>query len=92
MSDLKLILVDPNVALCDAFRATFKDLPNVEVFNGYFQHVPVFNCMVSAVNSFGLMDGGVDAAIIEFLGKRLCSTSKIGFCANILGSNPLAPP
>lgn len=27
--------------------------------------------MVSAANSFGLMDGGIDAAITDFFGKQL---------------------
>jgi O-acetyl-ADP-ribose deacetylase (regulator of RNase III) len=32
---------------------------------------PEFDCVVSAANSFGLMDGGVDAAIVRFFGNPL---------------------
>jgi O-acetyl-ADP-ribose deacetylase (regulator of RNase III) len=71
MNELKLILVAPKQALCDAFRERFKDLPNVEVINGKFEQLPVYDCMVSAANSFALMDGGVDAAIIQFFGYEL---------------------
>lgn len=71
MSDFKLILVDPKKALCDAFREYFKDLPNLEIVTGYFEKLPEFDCMVSAANSFGLMDGGVDAAIIRYFGQSL---------------------
>src|SRR5438067_7389940 len=34
-----------------------------------FERLPEFDCMVSAANSFGLMDGGVDAAIVRFFGR-----------------------
>lgn len=66
-----LILVDPNRALCQSFQIAFADLPNVSIVNGYFEHLPDFDCMVSAANSFGLMDGGVDAAITRFFGAQL---------------------
>ncbi|MFN8410762.1 MAG: macro domain-containing protein [Anaerolineales bacterium] len=71
MNELKLILVDPKPALCDAFREKFKAFQNVEVVTGIFEQLPAFDCMVSAANSFGLMDGGVDAAITRFFGDEL---------------------
>jgi O-acetyl-ADP-ribose deacetylase (regulator of RNase III) len=67
----KLLLADPNAALCDAWAAAFQTYPEVEIFNGRFEQVPVFDCMVSAANSFGLMDGGVDLAITNFFGPAL---------------------
>ena len=71
MSSVQLILVDPNRALCQAFQSAFAQSPNVTVVNGIFEHLPAFDCMVSAANSFGLMDGGVDAAITRFFGAQL---------------------
>lgn len=70
-NELKLILVDPNSYLCSAFEQYFEGLPNVEVANTYFEQLPEFDCMVSPANSFGLMDGGVDAAIIDYFGSAL---------------------
>ena len=67
----KLILVDPNDDLVIAWRAYFDGLPNVEIVKGYFENLPEFDCMVSAANSFGIMDGGVDAAITSYFGVRL---------------------
>jgi O-acetyl-ADP-ribose deacetylase (regulator of RNase III) len=67
----QLILVDPSAELCKAFTHAFAGLSNVEVVHGYFEHLPAFDCMVSAANSFGLMDGGVDAAITRFFGVQL---------------------
>ena len=71
MSEFTLILVDPQPALGLAWKAHFKDLPHVEVVTARFEDLPHFDCMVSAANSFGLMDGGVDAAIIDFFGYEL---------------------
>ena len=61
----KLILVDPNAELCKEWRKKFKGLPNVMIVNDRFENLGQFDCMVSAANSFGLMDGGVDLAIMR---------------------------
>jgi O-acetyl-ADP-ribose deacetylase (regulator of RNase III) len=36
-----------------------------------FEDLPKFDCIVSAANSFGLMDGGIDYAISTFFGWDL---------------------
>lgn len=71
MPELKLILVGPRASLCAAFRHFFAGLPNVEVVPDGFEALTEFDCVVSAANSFGLMDGGVDAAIVRFFGGAL---------------------
>ena len=71
MKDFKVILVDPKSELCDEFRRHFEGVGTVEFVVGRFEELPVFDCMVSAANSFGLMDGGVDYAISEFFGWDL---------------------
>lgn len=68
---MKLILVDPKAILCRAWEKYFGDLPDYEVVNSRFEQVKEYDCMVSAANSFGLMDGGVDGAIIHFFGEKL---------------------
>jgi O-acetyl-ADP-ribose deacetylase (regulator of RNase III) len=89
MDSLRLILVDPNAALCDAFRKHFADLPNVTIKQGFFQRLPEFDCMVSAANSFGLMDGGVDAVIIRHFGADLMSKVKRHIVQEYLGEQPV---
>jgi O-acetyl-ADP-ribose deacetylase (regulator of RNase III) len=89
MNPIRLILVDPQRALCRAFRHAFQDLPNVEIVNGYFERLPTFDCMVSAANSFGLMDGGVDAAIITFFGAHLMQRVQQRIIADYLGEQPI---
>lgn len=89
MADPRLILVDPAPALCAAFEQSFRGLPGVEIVNGYFEHVPEFDCMVSAANSFGLMSGGVDAAIIRFFGDALQERVARRVLDDYLGEQPV---
>ncbi|MGI4872518.1 MAG: macro domain-containing protein [Janthinobacterium lividum] len=67
----KLILIDPQEQLCEAWQSAFQGANEVEIVNGKFEQVADFDCMVSAANSFGLMDGGVDLAITNFFGTAL---------------------
>jgi O-acetyl-ADP-ribose deacetylase (regulator of RNase III) len=89
MSELKLILVDPNPSLCAAFQHFFAGLPNVEIVDGYFEELAEFNCMVSPANSFGLMDGGVDAAIVRFFGDPLMDGVQQRILKDYLGEQPV---
>lgn len=89
MNDLKLILVDPKPSLCAAFRESFKELPNVEIVTGYFEQLPEFDCMVSAANSFGLMDGGVDLAIVRYFGQALKDRVQQYILQEYLGEQPV---
>ena len=89
MSEIKLILVDPKPALCDAWRTHFDGLPNVEIVDGFFEKLPEFDCMVSAANSFGLMDGGVDLAIIRFFGRSLEQRVQQYILEHYLGEQPI---
>ena len=71
IKDFKLILVDPQIMICEAWEKRFKEYEYVEIINGFFEQIEHFDCMVSAANSFGLMDGGVDLAITNFFGHKL---------------------
>lgn len=70
-ADFSLILVDPKQDVCSEFELFFRDYPRVTVVCDVFESLPKFDCMVSAANSFGLMDGGVDLAISNFFGWEL---------------------
>jgi O-acetyl-ADP-ribose deacetylase (regulator of RNase III) len=86
---MKLILVAPNPLLCNAWEDYFKHAPDVEIVNDYFQKLPEFDCMVSAANSFGLMDGGVDAAITRFFGDDLMFRVQKRIIAEYFGEQPV---
>ena len=86
---MKLILVDPEEALCEALREQFAGLPDVEIVHGYFESLPEYDCMVSAANSFGLMDGGVDLAITQYFGIQLMKRVQQRILEDYLGEQPV---
>ena len=59
----RLVLVDLSASVCSAWRESFGEYPEVSVVHGRFEDLPRYDCMVAAANSYGIMDGGVDAAI-----------------------------
>jgi O-acetyl-ADP-ribose deacetylase (regulator of RNase III) len=87
--DIELILVDPNEALCREWRHAFEKSPGVSVVCGRFEELPEFDCMVSAANSFGLMDGGVDLAITRFFGVQLMERVQTRIVQEYLGEQPI---
>lgn len=89
MASLHLVLVSPEPPLCAAFREQFAGLPGVEVVDGVFETLPAFDCLVSPANSFGLMDGGTDAAIIRFFGEGLQTRVQQRILADYLGEQPV---
>jgi O-acetyl-ADP-ribose deacetylase (regulator of RNase III) len=86
---LKLILVAPNPLLYEAFQKYFNSFPNVEIVNNYFEWLPEFDCIVSPANSFGMMDGGIDADIIRFFGKSLMDKVQQRILEEYLGEQPV---
>jgi O-acetyl-ADP-ribose deacetylase (regulator of RNase III) len=87
---MKLVLVDPKFALCAAFRERFAAWPeDVAVIEGRFEDLQAFDCIVSAANSFGLMDGGVDAAITQFFGYQLQERVQRRILDEFLGEQPV---
>ena len=71
---MKIYLLDINKNMTDAWQQYFKDIEEVEIVNEYLSafmdsHPEVVG-IVSPANSFGLMDGGYDKAIIDYLGPK----------------------
>lgn len=66
----KLILSAVNPELFEAFKKHFSKFPDVEVVFAPFEQTE-FDCVVSAANSFGLMDGGVDQCITDYFGLQM---------------------
>lgn len=88
MSDFELVLVALEQKLFDSFEAWFKDMPAV-VFHGPFEKLVEFDCMVSPANSFGLMDGGADLAIVKFFGAQLEQTVQHRILHEYRGEQPV---
>jgi len=84
-----LILTDPQFEMVAAWQAAFADHPEVEIHNEYFEKIETYDCMVSAANSFGLMDGGVDLAIINYFGQQLESRVQQYIIDHYRGEQPV---
>ncbi|EOM9751242.1 macro domain-containing protein [Salmonella enterica] len=86
---IKLILSAPVPAMAEAFELYFQNTENVEIIRRPFETIPEFDCMVSAANGFGLMDGGVDAAITAFFGTQLQRRVQKYIIQEYLGEQPV---
>lgn len=86
---MKLVLVDPQAAVCEAWKKEFAPHKQVEIVHGNFQHVKKYDCIVSPANSFGLMDGGVDLAIIQYFGVSLMDRVQETILKNYAGEQPV---
>ncbi|MCB9235072.1 MAG: macro domain-containing protein [Bacteroidia bacterium] len=84
-----LILIDPDPKIFEAWKEAFAAHSGVKIVQGYFENLPEFDCMVSAANSFGLMDGGVDLAIIKFFGLDLMERVQERIIREYRGEQPI---
>jgi hypothetical protein len=66
----RIHLVDRDAPLVAAWKEVFRDHPEVVPERRDFFDVHA-DAMVSPANSFGIMDGGLDAAIRDTLGARV---------------------
>ncbi|MBV9851229.1 MAG: macro domain-containing protein [Armatimonadetes bacterium] len=68
MSDIRIILCDNHLPVVEAWQAYFDGLADVDITCDEIFTVEA-DALVSPANSFGRMDGGLDAQIVEFLGE-----------------------
>ncbi len=89
MSNLRLILVDRNKDCCELLRWQFRDHSNVEVVCGRFEDLHSFHCVVTAGNSFGLMDAGMDLAVVKYFGQHVMERIQQQILEDHLGEQPV---
>lgn len=70
VEDVRIILAGYEAALADAFETACGDLPDVEIHRGSILDVSC-NAIVSPANSFGFMDGGIDAVYVDHFGPQV---------------------
>lgn len=71
---MKIILVDTNKEMCDAWEKYFKGFADVTIVNediSEYENLHSIECITSPANSYGLMDGGYDLALTMIYGKSL---------------------
>lgn len=84
----KLILSAINEDLYLAFKKHFEKFPQVEVVFKSFEQTE-FDCVVSAANSFGLMDGGVDQCITDYFGVQMMQRVQEAVIKEYYGEQPV---
>src|SRR5947209_15387276 len=67
---VRVVLVDVNKKMIDAWQSVFEENPEVEIVHGSMLEQPV-SAWVSPTNSKGSMDGGLDAVIKKHLGSKI---------------------
>lgn len=70
---MEIILLDRNKNMTDAWRKWFGEEVSIvnESFEQFMYQNNHIDGIVSPANSFGIMDGGYDKAIIDFFGEML---------------------
>ena len=91
---MKIFLLDLDEEMTRSWQARFNDIEEVEVVNSEFcsfmkEHINDIAAVVSAANSFGLMDGGLDGAYIRFFGKELQDAVQSKLIEEYLGEQPV---
>ena len=86
---MRLILVDRDREFSDAARWHFRSHPEVQVVCGRFEDLSSFDCVVTAGNSFGLMDAGMDLAVVRFFGRHVMERIQKRILEDHLGEQPV---
>ena len=86
---IDLWLIHPEEEMCDAFRDRFEGLSRVTVMQSRFEDLPPHDCFVTAANSFGIMNAGIDAAVVHFHGEELMKRVQARIMDEYLGEQPI---
>ena len=70
LAGLQLVFVAVTEDLADAWTDLVSDIPNAEVHRGSIGDVQA-DAVVSPANSYGFMDGGIDAHYMELYGEQI---------------------
>ena len=85
---MKIFLLSIDRDMVSAWEKYFGNIEGVEIVCDDFCEFMTNNevqCVVSPANSFGLMDGGYDAAITEWFGNELQSKVQAYITDNYFG-------
>jgi O-acetyl-ADP-ribose deacetylase (regulator of RNase III) len=85
----RFIIVTPNSTAAEEIRWATRASPLIETVLGKFEEIPNFDCVATAGNSFGLMDAGMDLAVLKFFGPQLQERIQRGILDDYLGEQPV---
>jgi O-acetyl-ADP-ribose deacetylase (regulator of RNase III) len=86
---MRFIVVTRSKEIADEIRWAARDTPEMEIFLGSFESVPSFDCVATAGNSFGLMDAGMDLAVLKFFGLELQDKIQKRILEEFYGEQPV---
>lgn len=91
---MEIILFDIDDKMTECWRKAFKDLDNVHIENMEFSELMdsekySIDMIVSAANSFGIMDGALDLAYRNYFGLNLQKEVQKKIYALFLGEQPV---
>jgi O-acetyl-ADP-ribose deacetylase (regulator of RNase III) len=86
---MRLIFVDKGKEFCEVMRWQFRSRPEIEIVCGRFEDLPTFDCVVTAGNSFGLMDAGMDLAVVRYFGRQVMELTQKQILDDYLGEQPV---
>lgn len=85
---MKIILVATNAYIEGQFQLYFDEYDDTHVHLGRFEELRA-ECLASPANSFGLMDGGMDAAITAYFGDQLQQRVQARIIEEYCGEQPV---
>jgi O-acetyl-ADP-ribose deacetylase (regulator of RNase III) len=85
----RLIVVTRDLEGSRELQWSMRSCPAIEVFLGSFTDIPEYDCMATAGNSFGLMDAGIDLAIVKYFGIQIQNDIQNRILTEYLGEQPV---
>ena len=86
---MRFIIATRGKDTADEIRWTVRDTPEVEVHLGSFESVQSFDCVATAGNSFGLMDAGMDLAVLKYFGPHVQELIQKKIIQDYCGEQPV---
>ncbi|MEK5109914.1 macro domain-containing protein [Cytobacillus sp. FSL K6-0129] len=86
---LNIVLLATDEYQAQCFEHSFALHENVRIHRGIFEQLSDIDCLVSPANSFGLMDGGMDAAITNYFGVQLQEKVQAHILDEFYGEQPV---
>lgn len=86
---IQLLLIHPERDALDAFAHRFEGLPSVRTIQTTFEEMEPHDCFVTAANCYGIMNAGIDAAVVRVHGAELCTAIQHRILDEFLGEQPV---
>jgi len=86
---MRFIIVSRSKDAAEEVRWVARDVSGLEVHFGSFESLPSFDCVATAGNSFGLMDAGMDLAVLKFFGPHVQERIQKRIIEDYCGEQPV---